>query len=102
VYIYEPQQLAAVTFDEQILTLAKTPILGICLGHQLIAHHYGATIEALQRLLINKISLRSSRTIRCSSGFRTELRFAQPTTIPSRRWQHPLVGSRALRSANTK
>ncbi len=48
VHVYEPRGLAAAALDEQILTLVTTPILGICLGHQLIAHHWGATIEALR------------------------------------------------------
>jgi GMP synthase (glutamine-hydrolysing) len=48
VHVYEPWELAAAALDEQILTLVTTPILGICLGHQLIAHHWGATIEALR------------------------------------------------------
>lgn len=47
VHVGEPDELAAVALDEQVLALADTPVLGICLGHQLIAHHYGATIEAL-------------------------------------------------------
>jgi GMP synthase (glutamine-hydrolysing) len=47
VHVYEPTGLVAAALDEQILTLVATPILGICLGHQLIAHHWGATIEAL-------------------------------------------------------
>jgi GMP synthase (glutamine-hydrolysing) len=47
VHVFNPQELAAVALDEQILNSAETPIVGICLGHQLIAHHYGATVEPL-------------------------------------------------------
>lgn len=47
-HIYEPQELEAIPLNEKILTLAKRPILGVCLGHQLIAHHYGATIAPLE------------------------------------------------------
>ena len=48
VHVHVPRDLAATALDEQILTLGTTPILGICLGHQLVAHHWGATIEALR------------------------------------------------------
>jgi GMP synthase (glutamine-hydrolysing) len=47
VHVFEPHELAAVALDEQVISGAGVPILGICLGHQLIAHHYGATVEPL-------------------------------------------------------
>ena len=45
--IYELEQLDAVPVNRQILALSRTPILGICLGHQLVAHHFGATVQPL-------------------------------------------------------
>ncbi|MFV1969696.1 MAG: hypothetical protein ACC683_01700 [Acidimicrobiia bacterium] len=33
--------------DEEFLTLTRTPVLGVCLGHRLVRRHFGATIEAL-------------------------------------------------------
>jgi GMP synthase (glutamine-hydrolysing) len=47
VHVYEPEQLVSVCADTQVLKLATVPVLGICLGHQLIAHHYGALIEPM-------------------------------------------------------
>lgn len=47
VHVYQQDELAAVALDEQILASTSVPVLGICLGHQLIANHYGATIEPL-------------------------------------------------------
>lgn len=47
VHVYEPEQLVSVCADTQVLELATVPVLGICLGHQLIAHHHGALIEAM-------------------------------------------------------
>ncbi len=47
VHVFNPQALAVVALDEQILNRAGTPLLGICLGHQLIAHHYRGTVEPL-------------------------------------------------------
>ena len=47
VHVNEPTQLAEVSFATRILELATIPVLGICLGHQLVAHHYGATIEPM-------------------------------------------------------
>jgi GMP synthase (glutamine-hydrolysing) len=43
----ELRDLDAVPLNNQILSLAETPILGICLGHQLVAHHFGSTIEPM-------------------------------------------------------
>ncbi len=34
----------------------KYPILGVCLGHQCIAHVFGATIDAAQKLMHGKVS----------------------------------------------
>jgi len=34
----------------------KTPILGVCLGHQCIAQHYGATIEKAIKVMHGKTS----------------------------------------------
>lgn len=47
VHVYEPEHLAEVAVDEAVLSWEKVPILGICLGHQLIAHHYGAEVTPL-------------------------------------------------------
>jgi GMP synthase-like glutamine amidotransferase len=46
VHVYEPERLAEVALDEQVLA-TDIPVLGICLGHQLIAHHYGAEVTPL-------------------------------------------------------
>ncbi len=35
----------------------KTPLLGVCLGHQCIAQHFGATVKKAQRLMHGKTSL---------------------------------------------
>jgi len=49
--------------DEAGLSLAiienfagKIPILGVCLGHQCIAQHYGATVEKARKLMHGKTS----------------------------------------------
>lgn len=34
----------------------KTPILGVCLGHQCIAQHYGATVEKASKVMHGKTS----------------------------------------------
>jgi len=34
----------------------KTPILGVCLGHQCIAQHYGATVEKAMKVMHGKTS----------------------------------------------
>lgn len=35
----------------------KTPLLGVCLGHQCIAQHFGATVKKAQQLMHGKTSL---------------------------------------------
>lgn len=46
-HVYEPDELATVWVDGKVLEMAEIPVLGICLGHQLIARHYGASIQPL-------------------------------------------------------
>jgi len=37
--------------------LGKTPILGVCLGHQCLAQHFGATVKKAQKVMHGKTSL---------------------------------------------
>lgn len=47
VHVYEHDELAGLVLDEQVLSTVDTPVLGVCLGHQLIAHHFGAEVTPL-------------------------------------------------------
>jgi GMP synthase (glutamine-hydrolysing) len=57
VHVYIPEQLAILAVDLQVLALAEVPVLGICLGHQLIADHYGAKVEPLPSGVDTEVSI---------------------------------------------
>lgn len=40
-----------------------TPVLGICFGHQLMAHFFGATVELNPKTALNNLALRGQREI---------------------------------------
>lgn len=49
IHVYEPDHVDEIALNIQFITTGAMPLLGICLGHQLIAHHFGATVEPLPR-----------------------------------------------------
>jgi GMP synthase (glutamine-hydrolysing) len=57
VHVYVAEQLASVAVDAQVLALAEVPVLGICLGHQLIADHFGAEVEPLPNGVDTEVSI---------------------------------------------
>jgi anthranilate synthase/aminodeoxychorismate synthase-like glutamine amidotransferase len=63
----------------------KTPLLGVCLGHQCIAHVYGATIEVNHRMMHGKTSLIHHRGEDLFAGL--------PSPFPATRY-HSLVANR--------
>lgn len=62
-----------------------TPLLGVCLGHQCIAHVYGATIEINHRMMHGKTSLIHHRG--------EDLFYRLPSPFPATRY-HSLVANR--------
>jgi anthranilate synthase/phosphoribosyltransferase len=51
-----PEKDAGITNDVIRRFHAKVPILGVCLGHQCIAHTFGASVERAPRLMHGKVS----------------------------------------------
>jgi GMP synthase (glutamine-hydrolysing) len=47
VHVYRADQLEAVAESCRLIRIARVPVLGICLGCQLIAHVFGGTVGAL-------------------------------------------------------
>lgn len=46
-HVFRPQELETLAVSLRIIGRATVPILGICLGHQLLARHYGGGVEPL-------------------------------------------------------
>jgi anthranilate synthase/aminodeoxychorismate synthase-like glutamine amidotransferase len=47
---------AGITLDVIAACAGRVPLLGLCLGHQAIAHFYGARVQGAERLMHGKVS----------------------------------------------